>query len=151
MGIFHDTTILVNRTPIDLTVTFDGQEKTLVPGENMVPRVTVNYAKNQNPIMGSFDPNNPNISGGRYLVGEKVTDGRKQKDDITPLTDAEWADHLNKPCRMDAQALFEENYGSDPKARLMTYGKGKRTVAKSLYEAGVKGERIDSEAFSARD
>lgn len=131
MGIFQEMVELVNRAPVDLTVQFDGQCKTLKPGANMVPAVTVAFAKNQNPIMGSQDPYNPHISGGRYLVGVKGS-----KDIVEPLTEDEWNTHLGAPCREDVQRLFEDKYGSDPKARLQTYGKGRKTTASSRYDAG---------------
>ena len=138
MGIFHEQVVLVNRAPIDLTVQFDGQCKTLKPGDNYVPAVVVQFAKNQNPVMGSQDPYNPHLSGCRYLVGVKVdkSSGRKQKDPIDPLTKEEWEDHLSRPCREDEQRWFEDKYGSDPKAKLVAYGKGRRTTATSRYDAG---------------
>ena len=151
MGIFHDQVILVNRTKENLSVTFDGQEKTLVPGDNVVPRVCVSFAKNQNPIMGSQNPNIPHMSGAKYLVGVRVTDGSKQKDDIEPLDAAEWADHKDKPSRVDMQALFEEEYGADPRAKLVTRGKGKPVQATSLYD-NVKAPGTQSESvFDGRD
>jgi hypothetical protein len=132
MGIFLETVELINRAPVNLTVKFDGQEKTLKPGSNWVPYVTVEFAKNQNPIMGSQDPYNPHISGCSYLVGIAGT-----KDPVTPLTPEEWETHLGRPCREDEQVLFEDRYGSDPKAKLVTYGKGKRTNARSRNDAGT--------------
>lgn len=145
MGIFHEQTILVNRAPIDLKVTFDGQQKILFPGENLVPTVVVDYAKNQNPIMGSFDPDNPHISGGRYLVG--VKDG---VDDVAPLTKDEWEDHMRRPCRDNEEKAFEERYGSDPKARMVLHGKGRKTTAGSRTEAGG-GSGPANASFSGRD
>lgn len=132
MGIFLEQAELFNRAPVDLTVQFDGQQKTLKAlSVSTVPYVVVSFAKNQNPIMGSQDPYNPHISGGRYLVGVVGT-----KDDCTPLTAEEWADHLGQPCREDVQRVFEDKYGSDPKAKLVTYGKGRKTTASSRHDAG---------------
>lgn len=135
-GIFQEMVTLVNRAPVDLTVQFDGQTKTLKPGPNEIPGITVPYAKNQNPIMGSQDPYNPNITGCQFLVGVAGT-----KDNCTPLTQVEWEEHLNRPCREDEQAWFADHYGNDPKARLITMGKGRRTAASSRHDAGgtVKG------------
>ena len=144
MGIFYEQVELVNRTPVNLSVRFDGQEKTLKPGTNMVPAVVVPYAKNQNPIMGSQNPNDPTIHGARYLVGV-ATEG----DPVEPLTKEEWETHLNRPCRMDEQALFQERYGNDPKARLVRHGKGRRTAATSLYDAGT-GPKGNS-SFESRE
>lgn len=148
MGIFHEHVTLINRTPVDLTVTFDGQAKTLTPGENFVPAVVVDFAKNQNPIMGSVDPNNPHISGGRYLVGVKGS--HEPGEEVEPLTPEEWANHLGRPCRTDEQEAFMERYGSDPKARLVTNGKGRRSTANSRIEAGA-GNGPANVAFSGRD
>lgn len=147
MGIFHEQVILVNRAPLSLTVTFDGQEKTLKPGENMVPAIVVDYAKNQNPIMGSADPYNPHISGGQYLVGVKDS---PEGDPVEPLTKEEWEAHLNRPCRLDERIAFEEKYGNDPKARLVAQGKGRRTTANSRNEAGA-GYGPANANFGSRD
>lgn len=148
MGIFHEQVVLVNRSPINLTVTFDGQEKTLVPGENLVPQVVVDYAKNQNPIMGSVDPNNPHISGGRYLVG--VKNSPEPGEETEPLSPEEWAAHLGRPCRTDEQEAFNEKYSGDPKARLVVHGKGRRSTATSRNEAGA-GNGPANVNFAARE
>lgn len=148
MGIFFEQVCLINRAPIDLTVTFDGQAKTLKPGENMVPAVVVDFAKNQNPIMGSADPNNPHISGGRYLVG--VKDSPEPGEETEMLTEEEWLAHLGRPQRMDEQEAFQEKYGGDPKARLVTQGKGRRSTANSRIEAGA-GNGPANATFSGRD
>jgi hypothetical protein len=132
MGIFLDQVELFNRAPVALMVQFDGQCKTLVVGKNIVPAVVVQYAKNQNPIMGSQDPYNPHISGARYLVGVVGS-----KDDLKPLTQEEWEEHLQAPCRDDVKTLFADKYGSDPKAKLQTYGKGRKSTANSRYDAGA--------------
>lgn len=131
MGIFHEQVEIVNRAPVDLTVIFDGQSKTLKPGKNIVPKAVVQYAKNQNPIKGSQDPNNPHISGARYLVGIP-----SEGDDCTPLSEEEWNDHLDQPSRINAKEAFLERYGGDPKARLVVQGKGKKSTATSRIEAG---------------
>ena len=146
MGIFYEQVTLVNRAPVELTVTFDGQTKTLVPGENIVPAVVVDFAKNQNPIMGSADPNNPHVSGGRYLVGVKGG----YNEDIEPLTEEEWLAHLGRPCRINEEEAFNERYGSDPKAKMMVYGKGRKTTASSRTEAGA-GNGPANVTFASRD
>jgi len=150
MGIFYEHVTLVNRAPVSLTVMFDGQEKTLAPGDNSVPEMIVGFAKNQNPIMGTQDPNNPHISGSRYLVGVKVADGTPfYGDEIEPLTAEEWAEHLGRPCRTDEQEAFNERYGNDPKARLVVQGKGRKSTANSRYEAG--GTAPGNANFSTKD
>ena len=146
MGIFYEQVVLVNRAPVNLTVMFDGQCKTLVPGENVVPAVVVDYAKNQNPIMGSVDPNNPHVSGGRYLVGVKGG----FNEETEPLTEEEWQNHLGRPCRINEEEAFAERYGGDPKARLVVHGKGRKSTANSRHEAGA-GNGPANATFSGRD
>lgn len=151
MGIFHEQVTLVNRAPVNLIVRFDGQDKTLTPGDNVVPAIVVDYAKNQNPIMGSADPNNPHVSGGRYLVGVKLADGTPgYNEEIEPLTQEEWEAHLQRPCRIDEIAAFEERYGGDPKAKLVSQGKGRKSTANSRYEAGA-GNGPQHVTFSGKD
>ncbi len=134
MGIFFEQVTLINRAPVNLTVMFDGQCKTLTPGENIVPRVVVEFAKNQNPIMGSANPNDPSIDGGQYLVGIKDGPPGEQTE---PLTPEEWEAHLGRPCRIDEEEAFRERYGADPKARMVVHGKGRKTTANSRNEAGA--------------
>lgn len=136
MGIFYEMAMCRNRTPVDLTVTFDGQCKTLPAGKDTpIPRVAIGFAKNQNPVMGSADPNNPHISGARYLVADLSAEDMPDNEH-EPMTEEEWAAHLGEPQRINAQEAFIERYGGDPKAKLVTQGKGRRTAARSLYEAG---------------
>jgi hypothetical protein len=130
-GVFSETVDLVNRAPIELSVVFDGQSKVLKPGSNLVPKIVISCAKNQNPIMGTQDPYNPHASGAKYLVGVRGT-----KDPIEPLTLEEWETHLGMPCREDVQQLFEDKYGTDPKAKLVLLNKGKKTTARSRHDAG---------------
>ncbi len=132
MGIFLEQVELINRAPVTLTVQFDGQCKELKPGSNFVPAVTVPFAKNQNPIMGTQNPYDPHISGCRFLVGVKGT-----KDPIEPLTVEEWEEHLSRPCREDERQIFEDRYGNDPKAKQLVRGKGRKTTANSRYDAGA--------------
>lgn len=141
MGIFHDMATVVNRTPVDLLVRFDGQEISIPPGESQIPRITVRFAKNQNPVMGSHDANNPNISGGDYLVGVKGT-----KDNCEPLTEDEWASHLGKPCRLNVDEFLEDRLG--PKERFEVRGKGKKLQAKSSFDTGVRSRAPEQVAES---
>lgn len=94
MGVFQELVPVINRTSQPLTVRFDGQEMTLVPGLNHIPKQTVPYAKKQNPVMGSEDFRNPL----RYqsLVGVVG------KDDCTPL------EQSTEPARVSVQQLAEE-------------------------------------------
>lgn len=87
LGVYRDAVTLVNRTSRPLNVRYDGEDITLQPGENPgFPKVAVEFAKRQNPLMGSKHPNDPR----RFivLVGVKAAEGQKQKDDITPIDDA---------------------------------------------------------------
>lgn len=132
MGIFLEHVQLFNRAPVALTVMFDGQCKSLPALEaTTVPGIVVQYAKNQNPVMGTQDPYNPHITGAEYLVGVVGS-----KDNCEPLSPEEWADHLQQPCRENVQQWFADKYGSDPKAKLVTRGQGKKTTATSRYDAG---------------
>lgn len=133
-GIFYETKEVVNRAPVNLTVTFDGQSKTLTPGRNIIPAKTVPYAQNQNPIMGSQNPNDPSIHGARYLI---TVVGEDLPENLEPLTDEEWQAHLGQPQRINAQEAFEERYGNDKHARLVSQNKGKKVPAGSAYEAGA--------------
>jgi hypothetical protein len=131
MGIFQKHIKIFNRAPIDLFVMFDGQKKTLESGLSELPDLTVPYAQNQNPVMGSADPNNPTWSGAQYLI---VTE-----DDPNfgkSMTKEEWEAHLGRPCRYDEEAAFRERYGDDPKAKLVKRGNKNQATAKSRYEAG---------------
>jgi hypothetical protein len=86
LGVYRDAVTLVNRTSRPLNVRYDGEDITIQPGENPgFPRVAVEFAKRQNPLMGSKHPNDPR----RFimLVGVKAAEGQKQKDDITPISD----------------------------------------------------------------
>lgn len=130
MGIFYNTVAVVNRAPESITVRFDGQDISLPPGDNQLPECVIPFGKNQNPIMGSQDPNNPHISGADYLLAVPG------EDNCTPLTPEQWADHLGQPCRQNAQDAFNEKYGSDPKAKLITLGKGRKSTAMNRSDAG---------------
>lgn len=132
MGIFYDQTTIINLAPIALSVTFDGQQQTIPVGESQLAKVAVVYAKNQNPVMGSADADNPSLSGARYLISIK---GNK-KDRQEPLTKDEWQAHLDAPSRIDTDAFFADRLGH--KERFMVRGKGRSVQAKSLFDAGVK-------------
>lgn len=129
-GVFQDMVPVVNRAPIPLTVTFDGQTSIIKPGPGALPSTTIRYAKNQNPIMGSVDPNNPSISGGQYLIGEIG------KDDCEPLTPAEWNAHCEAISRVDLKTLMEDELG--PGERVEVRGRGRKTMARNASDSGVR-------------
>lgn len=132
MAVFQTLVPVYNRAPVALSIRFDGQDYTMQPGHDQIPEITTMYAKNQNPIFGTADLNNPHVSGARYLIVEPGEDGYG-----TPLTEDEWNTHLGKPCRYDIEADFQEKYGNDPKARLVQLGpKGRSSTARSRFEAG---------------
>ena len=96
--IYGKTVTLFNRTKKVLSVRFDGRDQDIVPGKNPgFPEVAVQYAKNQNPLMGTEDPENPTLSGCQYLVGVKVWG-----DDVSPV------EQSNAPQRYDRSILHEE-------------------------------------------
>lgn len=101
-GVFQDMVEIVNRAPINISVQFDGQSHTLTPGKNMIPRVTVQYAKNQNPLKGSADLDNPTASGLDFLIG--VVDTR---DNCEMLTEEEWAAHNASPSRFNTDDIMD--------------------------------------------
>lgn len=130
-GVFQDNVKVVNRGLSPLTVTFDGQQTILEPGEGVLPSVTIPYAKNQHPIMGSVDPNNPSLSGGEYLIGVVG------KDNCNPLTKEEWNAHCEAISRVDLKVLMEDQLG--PGQRVEVRGRGRKTAARNAYEARERG------------
>jgi hypothetical protein len=140
MGIFYDQIEVFNRAPVPLSVRFDGQELTLPPGPGRLPSITIPFAMNQNPVMGSQDPNNPHWSGAQYLIGVVG----KSDFPCEPLTKEEWEAHLGRPCRLDEVAIFEEKYSGDPKAKMVTRGQKDKPAARNRYEAGGAGKTLAS-------
>jgi hypothetical protein len=100
-------------------------------GESSLPKIVIGYAKNQNPINGSADMENPNISGARYLISVK---GKKDRQE--PLTEDEWAEHVGAASRFNTDAYFADILG--PKEKVITRGRGRKTQAKSSFDAGVR-------------
>jgi hypothetical protein len=130
MAVFHEQVEIVVRTPWALSFLFDGQEATLPPnyewdekGEpkpikgvrNFIPRVTLLNALNQNPIMGSQDPENPSASGALYLIGIV---GKERKYPTEPLTAEEIAMQTNNPSRFDYMPLIEHKLGTRDKVEV---------------------------------
>lgn len=132
MGIFHDQVTVINLAPVPLNVTFDGQTMRIPVGESQLPRVTVSYAKNQNPVPGSADMDNPTISGARYLIAVKGAKKERQ----TPFTPEEWDVLQGKPSRFNTDEFFADRLG--PKEHVITRGKGRGVQAKSSFDAGVR-------------
>jgi hypothetical protein len=144
MGIFQQMVRVVNRAPVSLVVRFDGQEIDIPPGESQIPEITVSYAKNQNPIMGTADPDNPHISGGEYLIGVIGT-----RDDCEPLTREQWETHLGRPCRINEIELYADKLA--PGERLSVRGRAHRPAAKSSFDTNVRVGSTEGSVFGGSD
>lgn len=128
MGIFHEMVTVVNRTSLPLTARFDGQEITLEPGENIVPRITVPYIRSQCVIMGSEDARDP--MSYTSLVGVKG------KHDCSPIEqDDTQLTRVNR-------AEFEEDLGIKTKVR----GKKKHSVHEARIGIAAFGEDMQYKA-----
>lgn len=119
---------IVNRAPWPIHVQFDGQRITIPSGEYQIPDVTLQYALNQNPLMGSADTENPHVSGAEYLIGIPA---KARKYPCEPLTEEQIRAQKNNPCRFDYLPMIQEKTGHDPKVKVVHAGK-KRT---SQFEA----------------
>ena len=138
MGIFQDMVQVFNRAPEPITVRFDGQQIQIPPGASSIPAVVVPYAKNQNPVMGTQDYNNPGLSGAKYLIGVM-----NRKDNCAPLTADEWAAHKGQPCRINTDEMFADMLDSKERVRLV----GKRKTFASAGEAVHAVEREFGDRF----
>lgn len=138
MGIFHEQVKVFNRAPIALRVQFDGQTTELPVGESSLPKLALEYAKRQNSIMGTADPDNPSMSGASYLIGVV---GR---DECTPLTKGEWEAHLGAPCRLDLELFSDERLGD--KEHFEVRGRGKRTQAANRSAAHAQTPAFERDA-----
>lgn len=143
MGVFLEYVQVFNRAPVNINIRFDGQDMELKPGLGTMPVIAVQYGKNQNPVMGTQDPNNPHISGAEYLFGVVG------QDNCEPMTKEEWEMHLGRPCRTNEEQAFQDKYGSDPKARQIVLGKGRKTAATSRVEA--TGSPRGESSFDSRE
>lgn len=129
MGIFLKRLKIFNRAPIALSVTFDGQREDIPHGQSEMPEAAVWKAQNQNPIMGSGDPYNPGANGTKYLIVMEGEEGFG-----TPMTKEEWEAHKRRPCREDEQIWFNERYGDDKTAKLITRGSRQSVAARNRAE-----------------
>lgn len=130
LGHFRDSVTLVNRTSRKLNVRYDGEDITLLPGENAgFPKVVVPYAKNQNPMMGSKHPIDPRLF--ICLVGVKGT-----KDDISPISDEDMAIADTKLEVVDREGKFWD----EPMRRVQLLRKRGFTA----YEAAAPGGGFDN-------
>lgn len=129
MGVFLDQVEVVNRAPWPLNVRFDGQEISIPTGKSIIPRITLLYALNQNPMMGTGDVDNPNVGGCEYLIGipEKAS-----KYPCEPLTPEEIALQRSNPSRFDYLPLMEGKLGKHDTIEV----RGRKMP--SSFEAGIK-------------
>lgn len=105
---FGDVVTLINRTSKPLTVRYDGIDYTIEPGENPAfPRVMVKYAKDQNPLMGSEHPFDPN----RFvsLVGVKGT-----KDDCAPIEQSSAPQRIDRSDERERGKISKQIRGDGP-------------------------------------
>jgi len=140
MGIFHELVEVINRAPVDLRVTFDGQTTVLKPGRNSLPKITVDYAKRQNVIMGTADPDNPSMSGAMYLIG--VAD----RDDCTPLSPEDWARHTGAPCRLDLEILSEDRLATNEHFEVKNKGRKAQATNRSQAHSATPVFEADASA-----
>ena len=124
MGIFYEQVEVVNRTSKTIEVVYDGQRIKLKPnytedGErvagvvNMVPKLVIPYALNQNVLMGSEDPMDP--SEFQSVIGVVDPTGKNK--------------HSWNDCsfiEQDPEKLTRvplEDYLEDPSAKILVRGK----------------------------
>lgn len=139
MNFFGDTVTIINRAPWPINVRWDGKDVTLQPGETPgFPRLAVPYAKNQNPLMGSEDPEDP--SRFEYLVGVKGS----KRDNLKPLTKAEIEQHETSPQRLNRAAMQEMR--GDVKAREVVRGKKQPSAFQARYEISNDGGGLQASA-----
>ena len=145
MGIFYAQTEVVNRTSEVLQVRFDGQDIELQPNydkdgvllpevHNLIPTITVPYAKSQNVRMGSENPDDP--SDYVELVGAVAKPGEKQKDDISYL---EQGDALT---RVDLREMLSD----DPAVKDIRVA-GKRNQARAKRSEAATPVNVDATTF----
>lgn len=132
MSIFHEQMEVVNRAPWPLTIRYDGAEMTLQPGKGMIPTQTWAYALNQNPLMGTQDAYNPNVSGAEYLIGDPA---RANKYPCDPLTEEEIVAQRNKPSRYNYEELMEPKLGKRDKIEV----KGRKVSRYETAEPSMVG------------
>ena len=86
----QETVTLTNRTSKIVRAMFDGQRFVFKPGPNPgVPVVVVQYAKDQNPVMGTQD--RYEYEGSQYLVGVEAWG-----DDVSPIEQSEALERLDR-------------------------------------------------------
>jgi len=126
MGIFQEMIEMVNRTSRPLNIRFDGQDMELAPnytakGEriegvtNMVPKIVLPYALNQNVVMGSEDAIDP--SDFKSLIGV-VYNPAKEKGRKHSWHDCSFLEQSDKLTRTPLEDVLQ-----DPNATIQVRGK----------------------------
>ena len=145
MGIFQTLVEVINRTSRPLLVRYDGQDSVLQPNydaegnflpdvHNLIPDLTVDYARNQNILMGSEAADDP--SDYEMLVGVLAKPGQKQKHDISFL------EQSDEPTRVKLGDMLAD----DQTVKEIKLG-GKRNQRRAKHsEAAVPGN-VDAVAF----
>ncbi len=86
----QETVTLINRSSKPLRAMFDGQRFVFKPGPNPgVPIVVVQFAKDQNPVMGTQD--RYEYEGSSYLVGVP-----EWGDDCSPIEQSDAIERLDR-------------------------------------------------------
>ena len=145
MGVFQTLVEVINRTSQPLMVRYDGQDTVLRPNydaegnflpeiHNLIPDITVDYARNQNILMGSEDPEDP--SDYQMLVGVLAKPGQNQKHDISFLEQSE------APSRVDLATML----AGDQTVKEIKLGGRKQQKRAKHSEAAVPGN-VDAVAF----
>jgi len=132
MGVFHEQMAVVNRAPWPLSVTFDGAEMSLQPGPGFIPRQVWSYALNQNPLMGSQDAYNPNVSGAEYLIGDPA---KPTKYPCDLLTREQVESQRNKLLCYNYEELMEPKLGKRDKIEI----KGRKVSRYEVAETSTVG------------
>lgn len=76
---------LVNRSTKNLTGTWDGKQHTIVPGKHSFPAFMAQKFKEQNPVMGSANPQSEDPTTGRYQDMQYLIGIVEEGDDISPI------------------------------------------------------------------
>ncbi len=145
MGAFHTLVEVINRTSKPLSVRYDGQDEVLRPNydaegnflpevHNMIPDITVDYARNQNILMGSEDPEDP--SDYVMLVGVLAKAGQKQRHDIS------FCEQSEEPARVNLANMLAD----DATVKEIKLG-GRRNQKRAKFSEAAVPVNVSAEAF----
>jgi len=142
MGIFFEQVEVINRDCVQRSLTYDGQRVYLAPnysesGEllknvhNMIPKICVPYALNQNVVMGSEDPIDP--SDFQSHVVPKVKKRKKGRDTEEWKYDFGFLPTQNAKTRVNLA-----DYLDDPSLKVLD-GRGKFKANEARTAEGGRG------------